>query len=281
MAAFDAVARRVMSTGPALKLAQRVARSIDPLTLSSVVTEDADLTKLDAKLSALLNVEKGPRGFAASAGLWFNPPISVWYEPGRVTVKEINERIVELPFVYAAAGTLPVGAKVLDFGASESVLAYSLAALGYEVIALDSRGYPPELRHPGLTVVEMMAEDWAGPDDPLDLITAVSAVEHVGIGYYQGQEPRDLGGDKELLGRFRHWLKPEGSLVLTVPFGEWHIDRFMRTYDQPHLESLLTGWEVTSMRTFWRRDPAMWTPNPSKALTATGVAIVRASPRQD
>ena len=248
---------------------------MDPASLIDATAIDPDLARLDDRIATLLNLEKSPKGFAAAAGLWFNPPVSVWYDSGAVTVREINERIVEMPCVYAAVDSLATGSRILDFGASESTLAYTLATLGHNVTALDSRGYP--LEHPNLRVVDQLVEDWPGPEELFDMITAVSAVEHVGISYYDDETVVDDGGDRKLVERFAGWLKAEGSMLLTVPFGSWRVDRFMRTYDQAHLDDLLEGWTVTDIRFWFRHAPTLWLPIPPDR-PAYGVAVVQAQP---
>src|SRR5205823_3163163 len=65
---------------------------------------------LDAPAARLLNYAESHRGFAAQRNLWFNPPVSLSYYDGGVAVGQVNERIVELPYVLRALADVLPGA---------------------------------------------------------------------------------------------------------------------------------------------------------------------------
>ena len=98
-----------------------------------------DLARLDAARAAYLNWASGPEGYAAQAGLWFNPPVPVQHAAGGVEVLLVNERIVEQPFAFGALAGLPAGAAIIDVGGSESTVGLSLATLGHRVTVVDPR----------------------------------------------------------------------------------------------------------------------------------------------
>ena len=58
----------------------------------------------------------------------------------------INERIVEIPFVFQNL-ILKKGSKVLEFGCCQSSLAMQLASLGYRVTGVDFNDYEFWQRH--------------------------------------------------------------------------------------------------------------------------------------
>jgi hypothetical protein len=256
MSLTESALRRVATLRPVLKLGQRVAGYIDPLTLARVVPNEFTLDRLDAEKAAMFNIEKGPHGFAAAADLWFNPPVAIWYGEKRVTVRHVSERILEVPYVISSVmQDTPEGGRVLDFGASESTVSLSLASLGYRVTALDSRGYP--LKHPNLTVVASLVENWEGPTEPFDRIIAISAIEHVGIGHYDEDESERVD-DRRLIELFHRWLAPGKLLTVTVPYGTWGVDNVQRTYDDSHLNALFDGWNIVERRIFSRVSPTVW-----------------------
>jgi len=231
----------------------------------------------------LLNYASTHLGFAAQGGVWFNWPIFPGYRPGAAFIGGVNERIIELPYVLAALANLPSGSHLLDFGATESPLALSLASLGHDVIALDQRPYPLEHRH--LTVVVGPVEDWAGPPRPFDAIISLSTLEHVGIRTdHYGSTVTNLGLDREILERFRGWLAPRGRLIMTAPYGRWAIDSLQRTYDAGHLEELLQGWQVEERRFAFTSDSLQWSvvdeePDPGLWDSDThGVVMLQAVP---
>lgn len=65
------------------------------------------LERLHLNLARLIDLASGPDGFAAQAGLWFNPPIALEHRPGEVRVAQVNERVVEQPFAFRALADLP------------------------------------------------------------------------------------------------------------------------------------------------------------------------------
>jgi hypothetical protein len=70
-------------------------------------------------------------------------------------------------------------------------------------------------------------------------------------------------------------------LVLAVPYGEWSVTRHTRTYDDAHLDELLSGWQIDERRVIERVDERIWMavlPEADRPLRA-GVALVRAAGR--
>jgi Methyltransferase domain len=207
--------------------------------------------------AALVGYAESHLGFAGQAGLWFNPPVALDYAPGAVSVGGVNERIVETPYVMGAIASRDRACRVLDCGAAESTVALSLASLGYETVALDSRPYP--FRHPKLTCVASPVQEWEGPEKPFDAIVCVSSLEHMGLPAYD-QTDVDMALDKTVVALFQKWLAPDGILVLTVPFGSWRVDEFQRTYDDDHIQRVLAGWSILDRRYAFRKAGGAWVP---------------------
>jgi SAM-dependent methyltransferase len=189
-----------------------------------------------------LNYAESHRGFAAQRGLWFNPAVSLEYAEGDVRVSSVSERIIEVPYAFRALGTLPVGSRILDLGATESTVALSLAALGYRVTAIDLRMYP--LPHANLTTVAEALERWTAPPEPFDAALALSSIEHFGLGSY-GESAGSKDADVQALRRVRKAVRDNGLLVLTVPYGKAEVGELQRTYDRDGLRRLLAeDWKI-------------------------------------
>jgi 2-polyprenyl-3-methyl-5-hydroxy-6-metoxy-1,4-benzoquinol methylase len=217
--------------------------------------QEGAVDELDERAAAFLNYASSRRGFAGQAGLWLNPSVIVEYGPGYVRVAGTNERIVELPYALKALSGVPAGARVLDVGAAESTLAFSLACLGYEVTAVDPRGYPFE--HPRLRVVEGAVED-VDIADGFDAVVCLSTIEHIGLAAYgQGSAER---ADLAAMTRLRELTKPGSVLILTTPFGRAETSESERRYDREGIDALLEGWDVRDLA-FARRlgDSGQWT----------------------
>jgi len=226
---------------------------------------------IDQSVAHLLNYASSHRGFAAQRDLWLNPPLSLAYEPGGVRLTNVNERIVEIPHVYRALARVEPGGKVADVGAAESLVALSLAMLGYEVTAVDLRPYPFE--HPKLRSVTGPVEDWDEKPETFDAIVCLSTIEHIGLGAY-GEEAKDGRTDIEAMKHMRKLVKPGGLLVLTTRFGTAGEDEFQRTYDRPGLEKLLEGWQVDDLTILRRDGDTSWSLADGSADADVGVEKV-------
>jgi len=217
-------------------------------------SQEGAVEDLDERAAAFLNYAGSHRGFAAQAGLWLNPAVVVEYDSNAVRVAGTNERIVEFPYAVRALGALPPGARVLDVGSAESTLAFSLACLGYDVTAVDPRGYPFE--HPRLRVLASGVED-IDDKSGFDAVVCLSTVEHIGVEAY-GQEAAGRA-DLDAMRRLRAVSKPGGLLVLTTPFGRSEMTETERRYDRAGLDELLDGWKVQELVYARRLDATDWT----------------------
>lgn len=235
------------------------------------------LSRLDGAAANLINHAAGHRGFAAQAGLWFNPPVTVELGEGGARLAHVNERIVEIPFAMRALGRLEPPARILDIGAAESTFSLSAAALGYRVTALDL--HPLPYSHPLLESVVGRFEDWDPGEARFDAVFLISTIEHVGLGAY-GEPVGDGDADLALLARVREQLlSDDGLLVLTTPHGAADQDALERTYDDASLARLLDGWTMLEQRVVQRTDDRTWMPREqSDASEGPGVVMVLATP---
>jgi hypothetical protein len=231
---------------------------------------ESGLPAVTQGIADVLNHAESSQGFRAQAGLWLNPPVIVEYTPGAARVAVVNERIVETPFVMAHLATLPAGARILDVGADESTVSFSLASLGYEVTALDLNGYPFE--HPNLHVVEAPLENFK-PPELFDAVVCLSSIEHFGLGAY-GPDSHDLDADVNALARLREMTRVGGRLVLTTPYGAAAVSSLERTYDNDGLVRLLAGWSDPVISIAVRRSETMWSPRRDGEAVEPGVLQV-------
>jgi SAM-dependent methyltransferase len=216
---------------------------------------ELSLAELDEKLARILNYAAGHKGFAAQANLWFNPPILVGYDRGDVGVRWINERIVEVPYLFRALSRVPLGARVLDVGATESTVCLSLATLGYSVTAVDPR--PNPLSHERLETVVANIEEWHPDDADFDAVLCLSTIEHIGTSAYE-QESAAQRLDLSAMERMRELAKSGALLVLTTAVGQASVTDFGRVYDREGLDELLRGWDVDDLTLVQRRDETTW-----------------------
>ncbi len=228
-------------------LARDVRARVDP-------GAPAELASLDGPTADFLNRATGYRGLAAQAGIFVNEPVIVAYEEGAARVSDVNERILEVPFVFRESGRLAPGSAVLDVGSSESTVSLSLAGLGHRVTAVDPRGYA--FAHPRVTEFHGRLEDYAEAD-AFDAAVLLSTIEHVGVEHY-GQEAGD-DSDIDLVAALRRLVKPGGFLFLTTPYGQARLAGFQRIYDHVRLGRLLDGWEIVRCEIAEQVSPTEWT----------------------
>jgi hypothetical protein len=216
-----------------------------------------ELSELDAPRAAYLNWAGGPDGYAAQAGVWFNPPVPVHHTPGGVEVLLVNERIVEQPFVFGAiASAFATPARILDVGGSESTVGLSLATLGHDVTIVDPRAQP--LRHRNLSHAACRLDELPAGGEPFDAAVVLSAVEHFGLEHY-GVGGADDRLDLAAMATLRELVRPGGLLVLTVPFAaQPSVDDFQRVYDEAGLAELLRGWAIETSLRAGRVDRLTW-----------------------
>jgi SAM-dependent methyltransferase len=224
-------------------------------SLAGISAEHADgpatLDRLDEHSADFLNKATGYLGLAAQAGVFVNEPVIVHYETGAVRVTDVNERIVELPFVFRGLAAVPSGASVIDIGSSESTVSLSLASLGHRVTTVDPRGYA--FNHPNLAGLADVSE---ADDGAYDAAVVLSTIEHVGVAHYGLEAEPDA--DIELMAVLATKLRPGGTLLLTTPFGDGRDGGFQRIYDPERLRALLNPFEVVHVEIAQRHGLTEW-----------------------
>jgi hypothetical protein len=235
------------------------------------LAHDGHLEELGETAARLLNYASSHQGFSAQRNLWFNWPVSITYEPGNVALTNVNERVVEMAYAFRAVSRIEPGARILDVGASESIIALSLASLGYEVTALDPRPYP--LEHPRLRVVVGAVEDWE-PDETFSAVLCISTLEHIGSGEY-GQTVT-ANADASALDRLHALTRRDGLLVLTTPVGGSTAEGGARVYDSATLETLLANWEIEDFTLVVRQDARTWSVTGEPDPDDEAVALITA-----
>ena len=147
-----------------------------------------------------------------------------------------SDRYLENHF---AASNLPKPpAKILDVGSSGCYFPLMLAAAGYDTFSIDIRPYPilNKLKFKNFTFVLADICQATFPDNHFDALTAISTIEHIGIGGRYGMQEA-VDADRQALDQMRRIVKPGGTIILTVPCGKPKIIRpFHRIYDRNRLE---------------------------------------------
>ncbi len=226
------------------------------------------LSELEQKieqLSAELQVNNSVASQFASAeeakiksGLWFNDPIWVGYrDNGEAYWVETTERILEKTFVMHSLACLYQSRhiEILDIGAAESLLSYELASFNYSVTAIDIR--PIALFHPNLKFVKTDICNPVLPPASFDCVIALSTLEHIGLGWYGDETGENY--DVKAAQQISLLLKPEGSFILTVPYGKKALTPVHRIYNQESLQKLIQDFRIVQISYGVRKDDFTWT----------------------
>ncbi len=172
-----------------------------------------------------------------------------------------DERVIEIPWVLARLRS----GRVLDVGyafAEPAYLAGLLSAGVGELVGVDLA----EADVPGMETVTADVRELPFPDSHFDQVLLVSTLEHVGADNerYGVGEGRDRYGIGTALRELRRVLKPDGSLLVTVPVGEPHDYGWFRQEDvrgwTHHF--VRTGWFVEELELYELRDEG-WRASPA------------------
>ncbi|MEH1781097.1 MAG: DUF268 domain-containing protein [Nostoc sp.] len=217
------------------------------------------------QLSAELQVNNNVASQFASAeeakiksGLWFNDPIWVGHrDNGEAYWVETTERILEKTFVMHSLACLYQSRdiEILDVGAAESLLSYELASFNYSVTAIDIR--PIALFHPNLKFVKTDICNPVLPPASFDCVIALSTLEHIGLGWYGDETGESY--DIKAVQQISLLLKPEGSFILTVPYGKKALTPVHRIYNQESLQKLIQDFKIVQISYGVRKDEFTWT----------------------
>lgn len=182
--------------------------------------------------------------------------------------QKANERVIEMPFVFSNI-CLQKGAKILDFGCTDSKLSIELASLGYKVTGTDLREYA--LKHPNFTFLQGDFRKNSISDKSFDAITAVSAIEHCGFSDYGEEEFEN--GDREIIKEFHRILKPKGTLILTAPFGKKGRTKGYRIYDHKQLHEILQDFKIKKEEFYIGINRNYWAPSTVEELETVDSVI--------
>ncbi len=171
---------------------------------------------------------------------------------GKLPLKP-TDRYIEYPFVTRNLPKPP--AKVLDVGCAGSFFPLILAGFGYNVCGIDIREFAVtnRIKFDNFRFIQEDIRQASLSDNYFDAVTAVSTIEHIGIGGRYGMND-DLQGDKKTLEEIRRVLKPGGVALLTIPFGRAKIVKpYLRVYDAARLDYLAEGFVIES-KEFYMED---------------------------
>jgi len=161
-----------------------------------------------------------------------------------------GDRHIEYSWIVA---NIPPGpGEALEFGCGNSWLSLVAARRGFRTLAIDLTPVKWPYVYPELQFVQKDVFDVELAPASLDLVINCSAIEHVGLERYG--DPGNINGDLAAMERMRRFLRPGGTMLLTIPVGQDAIVvPLHRIYGSQRLPQLLRGFDAQA-KEFWTKD---------------------------
>lgn len=147
---------------------------------------------------------------------------------------------------------MPAGSgQALDFGCGYSWMGLLAARRGYHVTAIDLRDISWPYFHASLDFSRGDLFNLRNRLPDLDLIICCSTIEHVGLSdRYEAGQPKPQT-DRDAMQLLHGLLKPEGTMLLTLPVGQdMDVMPFHRVYGERRLSLLLEKFDILQEE-FW------------------------------
>lgn len=130
-----------------------------------------------------------------------------------------------------------------------------LACLGFSVWTLDVRSYEYADLSTNLHSISGDLRNTGIANGFFDIVTAVSTIEHVGLGRYD--DAMDPEGDRNAMREIKRMRAGNATLLITVPFGKRYTSLLHRVYDRSALFSLLEGFKIQNLE-FLLKTSRLW-----------------------
>lgn len=177
----------------------------------------------------------------------------------------ISERIIEYALIFRELGYLKINntSKILDIGCFYSNFPIQLASMGYKVYGLDLMNY--SLLHPNFTFVKGDMVNVKFPDKSFDVVTAISTIEHIGMGIYGDQ--KNLLADHIAVEKIFKLIRKNGLFIFTVPANiRFRIGTSQRFYDLDSINKLLNERFLIKKIVAFKEKNDKWIPTEIKEI---------------
>lgn len=171
----------------------------------------------------------------------------------------VTERIIELPALHQWLGKIflkPRG-NLLEIGHVANSTALELANLGFNVTAIDLRGYP--FKHSNLNSIKGDFLEFKF-QRKFDCVYSISVIEHFGFSKrYGGKDDRSNTLDEQAFHKISELLKSDGRAIISVPYARSSdFNTWFRVYTRMDLQHKLGKHFKIEESRFYKRDGNMW-----------------------
>lgn len=159
--------------------------------------------------------------------------------------------------------------EVLDFGAGHGLLSLGAAFRGHQVVAVDLEPKSFMFTHDRIEYRQGDINELYIGTRSFDQILNCSTVEHVGLpGRYGAAD--DADGDLRAMEKMAAALRPEGTMILTLPVGRDDVFApYHRVYGERRLPALIAPFEIVAEEFRAKGPRKMWEPVDRDVALAT------------
>jgi SAM-dependent methyltransferase len=178
--------------------------------------------------------------------------------PGARTLA--GDRDVE--WAWSMAHLLPtaVRGRVLDLGAGHGLLSLTAAFRGHAVVAVDLEANAFQFEADGIEYLRGDFNQLTFESASFDQVINCSTIEHFGLAGRYGSIA-DEDADLVAMGHLADLLRPEGSMVLTIPVGRDGVfPPYHRVYGEERLPHLLERFTIDHEQYWAKPRDNRWDP---------------------
>ena len=154
-----------------------------------------------------------------------------------------SDRDMEYPWMLENIGIKE--GRLLDVGSTACGLLYAHLPKTIEIHGInlnEQKNSNPDIK---LKTSDIRKTDY--PDNYFDAITCISTLEHIGVsGRYNSDD--DPEGDRKAVEEMRRILKPEGILLITVPYGARDVLPINKLYNKERIDKLMINLNIASKK---------------------------------
>ena len=132
----------------------------------------------------------------------------------------------------------------IDVGSFDSLYIWELVRKQWSVLRIDPRPFVTDIPFTNALCADVLN---LSPEkvEQVDNIVCISALEHIGLGAYGQERTKDpIATQKYAIKHMLNFLRPNGKLLITVPFGKYIDDGWYLVYDKGMVKNILNGKKV-------------------------------------